>query len=137
MNKKGLTDLFAISRFECTYINLTENLIKLICFFPKIIWIDSYLTNLSDAIKKRCFDKSILYIDTRFEKPSKELLQILGSNLQLMELSYGQKFLKSLSVLIIVDEEITEKLRRKSEKYVQYILKDYFPENSVPKARKN
>ena len=107
-------------------------------FFPNpIIWIDSYLTNLSDAIKKRCFDKSILYIDTRFEKPSKELLQILGSNLQLMELSYGQKFLKSLSVLIIVDEEITQKLRRKSEKYVQYILKDYFSENSVPKARKN
>ena len=107
-------------------------------FFPNpVVWIDSYLTNLSDAIKKRCFDKSILYIDTRFEKPSKELLQILGSNLQLMELSYGQKFLKSLSILIIVDEEITQKLRRKSEKYVQYILKDYFPENSVPKARKN
>ena len=101
-----------------------------------IFWIDSYLTNLSDGIKKRCFDKSILYIDTRFEKPSKELLQILGSNLQLMELIYGQKFLKSLSVLIIVDEEITRKLKRKSEKYVNYILKDYFPENSVPpKAR--
>ena len=107
-------------------------------FFPNhIILIDSYHTNLSDAIKKRCFDKSILYIDTRFEKPSKELLQILGSNLQLMELSYGQKFVKSLSVLIIVDEEITQKLRRKSEKYVNYILKDYFPGNSVPKARKN
>ena len=108
----------------------------LIGFFPNhIIWIDSYLTNLSDAIKKRCFDKSILYIDTRFEKPSKELLQILGSNLQLMELSYGQKFLKSLSVLIIVDKEITQKLKQKSEKYVNYILKDYFPENSVSKAR--
>merc|ERR1712062_444331 len=100
MNLTGKVNVISdkINNFPLTISGLLHDQCVTVIELPEMF--DNIdILKTSDAIKKRCFDKSILYIDTRFEKPSKELLQILGSNLQLMELSYGQKFLKSLSIL--------------------------------------
>ena len=45
-----------------------------------------------------------------------------------MELSYGEKFMKSLNVLIVTENQPTESLKRKSKRYVQNILADFFPD---------
>ena len=62
------------------------------------------------------------------ERPSLESLNLFGSTLQLMELSYGEKFMKSLNVLIVTENQPTESLKRKSKRYVQNILADFFPD---------
>ena len=80
------------------------------------------ILEVTDHLKKRCFDKSLLFIDARFAKTQKEEVHLLTAQLQLLDLAYGPKFIKSLGVFILTRKKVTQRSILGSKKFVGAIF---------------
>lgn len=83
-------------------------------------------------LKKRCFDHILLFLDARNGKIDKEKYLIIMAQIGFLDLVYGSKFLKSLSVLILVNKEPNSRVEKMSEKFVRKLFKDL---HHQPKVR--
>ena len=54
------------------------------------------IISVTEHLKNRCFDRIVVHIDARFRRPKVEKLKILITQIQFLDLVYGEKFLKSL-----------------------------------------
>ena len=84
------------------------------------------------VIVQRCFDHILLFLDARNGKIDKEKYLIIMAQIGFLDLVYGSKFLKSLSVLILVNKEPNSRVEKMSEKFVRKLFKDL---HHQPKVR--
>ena len=93
-----------------------------------VVFENQDILEVTDHLKKRCFDKSLLFIDARFAKTQKEELQLLTAQLQLLDLAYGPKFINSLGVFILTRKKVTQRSILGSQKYVKTIFQSVIQE---------
>ena len=73
-----------------------------------------------------------IYKMWRFRRPKSEKMEILTTQIQFLDLVYGDKFLKSLNILIQVSKTENSRLKQQSEKFVKKLFKKF---NYFPKVR--
>ena len=93
-----------------------------------IVFENQDILEVTDHLKKRCFDKSLLFIDARFAKTQKEEVHLLTAQLQLLDLAYGPKFIKSLGVFILTRKKVTQRSILGSKKFVGGIFQTVIQE---------
>ena len=81
------------------------------------------MLQVTNQLKKKCFDHVLLVIDTR--KRRQEAEKIIMSLYQLLELIYGAKFVKSTKVLFMTRAKVTVKIEQKSRKLLQKLFEKY------------
>ena len=89
---------------------------------------------MTDDLKKRCFDKSLLFIDARFAKTQEEQLHLLTAQLQLLDLAYGPKFIQSLAVFIYTKKKVTQRSITGSKRFVSNIFESLVDKENLPKV---
>ena len=83
-----------------------------------------------EYLKTKCFDRSSLIIDARLTRPTEEKIILMVSLLQLMDLAYGPKFFKTLSVVVLIRRKSTIRIKKQSENFVQNIFKKILPDDN-------
>ena len=73
-----------------------------------------------------------IYKMWRFRRPKSEKMEILTTQIQFLDLVYGDKFLKSLNILMLVSKTENSRLKQQSEKFVKKLFKKF---NYFPKVR--
>ena len=74
----------------------------------------------------------IVYIDARSKRPKSEKMKILIAQIKFLDLVYGEKFVKSLSVLVLVSKRENPRLKTQSEIFVKKLFKEFV---YLPKVR--
>lgn len=92
---------------------------------PEVFEPKDMLDNL-EQIKNRCFDHVVLAIDGRQKSEMQQLnLQLAKAQIQLLDLAYGPKLMKSLKVLILVKKEPTFQMVEKSRKFIAKLFEEF------------
>ena len=89
------------------------------------------ILSTTEHVKNRCFDRTIVYIDARMKRPKSEKMKILMAQINFLDLVYGEKFVKSLSVLMLVSKRENARLKTQSEIFVKKLFKEFV---NVPKV---